>query len=45
MLDPDSLREGIDRCFGLNSNNNGNNNSQIVPEQPQPPAANTPRFV
>lgn len=45
MIDLDSLREGIDRCFSLNPNN-GDNNSQILPEpQPRPPAANTPRFV
>lgn len=43
MLDLDSLREGIDRCFSLNPND-GDNNSQIVPE-PQPPIANSPRFV
>jgi hypothetical protein len=43
MLDPDSLREALDRCFSLNPNN-GNNNSQIMPG-PQPPTANTPRFV
>jgi len=44
-LDPDSLRKGIDKCFGLN-HSSGDNNSQVVPEpQPQPPTANTPRFV
>ena len=44
MLDPEALREGVDRCFSLTPNSNGDNNSQIVPE-PQPPATNTPRFV
>lgn len=45
MLDLDSLREGLARCFSLNPNN-GNNDSLIVPEpQPQQPTANTPRFV
>jgi hypothetical protein len=29
-LDPKSLREGIDECFGLNSKN-GNNNSKMIP--------------
>lgn len=43
MLDLDSLREGLARCLSLNPDN-GDNGSQIVPE-PQPPAANTPRFV
>ena len=38
-LDPDTFRDGINKCFGLNSNN-----SQIVP-QPQPPTTSTPRFV
>lgn len=42
MLDLNSLREGLSRCFSLNPEN-GDNNSQIVPE-PQSPA-NTPRFV
>lgn len=44
-IDLDSLREGIEKCFSLNSDN-GDNNSQIIPEpQPQPPSANSPRFV
>ena len=43
MLDLDALREGISRCFSLNPDN-GDNNSQIIPE-PQPPIANSPRFV
>lgn len=44
-LDPDSLREDIDRCLGLNSNggDNGDNNTQIMP--PQTPNGTTPRFV
>ena len=45
MLDLNSLSEGIDRCFNLNSNN-GDNNSLTVPQpQPQPPTSNMPRFV
>lgn len=44
MLDPEALREGVDRCFSLNPNSDGDNNSQIMPE-PQPPSTNTPRFV
>jgi hypothetical protein len=43
MLDLDSLKKGISKCFSLNPDN-GDNNSLIIP-QPQPPTANTPRFV
>src|SRR5215510_3530652 len=31
-LNADTLREGIDKCLGLNSNSNGDNNSQIIPQ-------------
>jgi len=40
-LNPEMLREGIDRCFGLNSNDN---NSQVIP-QPQPPSGLAPRIL
>ncbi len=41
-LNLNGLQEGINKCFGLNSNNSGDNNTQIIP---QPPNASTPRFV
>jgi hypothetical protein len=41
-LDLNALQEGMAKCFGLNSNNGGDNNTQIIP---QPPNASTPRFV
>lgn len=50
MLDLNSLSEGIDRCFNLNSNND-DNNSLTVPQpqppvpQPQLPTSSMPRFV
>lgn len=41
-LDLNALQEGISKCFGLNPNNNGGNNT---PKVPQVPSTNTPRFV
>src|SRR5213594_1232733 len=41
-LDLNELQEGINKCFGLNSNGNGDNNTQIIPQSPN---ASTPRFV
>lgn len=41
-LDLKAIQDGIEKCFGLNLNDNYGNNTPVVP---QPPSGNSPRFV
>ncbi len=41
-LDLKELQDGLDKCFGLNLDDSGRNNTPVMP---QPPSALSPQFV